>query len=270
MPLKTGSLADLAPLPEKSEPSILFQLTHQMLSALDYLSSRNLCHRDVKPANILFSTHHDQHHFQLADFGLANHQQLAGTVCGTRVYAAPELHPDYGLGRYRQTPKMDVWSLFVTIASQMSSAKFDQDRLAYCSYHEILASVRAAAAQALAALEPMARENPDLRASAAQILVVHFNGQGLTTLSSEVGEIPEVPAPAPAERPRPSRTTSSRPAPALGRPRNQQEEASRPVREPKRKSPPTPRAPDRITKSRTPPVRQRSMPGSFDWREMEF
>ncbi|RMD39837.1 hypothetical protein DV735_g5289, partial [Chaetothyriales sp. CBS 134920] len=185
MPLRTGSVYDLAPLPKETEQAVILQLSYQMLSALDYLSSRKLCHRDIKPANILYDVVDGNYTFQLADFGLANHQQWAETVCGTRVFAAPELHPDYGLGKYHQSPKMDVWSLFVTVASLMTAANFDRQKLATRGYSEILGFVEAVATHLLPGLQPMARENPELRASAAQMLVLHFDGQGLTTRRSE-------------------------------------------------------------------------------------
>ncbi|KND93286.1 NUAK family SNF1-like kinase 1, partial [Tolypocladium ophioglossoides CBS 100239] len=228
MPLRTGSVCDLAPLPKEIGQSIIFQLSYQMLSALDYLSERSLCHRDVKPANILYEVNNGNYTFQLADFGLVNYEQLAETVCGTRVFSAPELHPDYGLGKYRQTPKMDVWSLFVTVASLSAGAGFQEQKLATGSYSEILTFVRAAAAVRLPGLEAMARENPELRASAAQMLVMHFDGKGLTTRRSDVGPIPEVLA---------SAATETRPG--VPAPRPERQNAPQGVTsEPKRISPP--------------------------------
>ncbi|KAI3318579.1 kinase-like domain-containing protein [Xylariaceae sp. AK1471] len=91
----------------------------KMLSALDYLASENLVHRDLKPDNILYYKLPDKsgYQFQLADFGLANHLSLAKMVCGTGYYQAPELHPEFSGVRERQSPKMDVWSLLATMAA---------------------------------------------------------------------------------------------------------------------------------------------------------
>jgi serine/threonine protein kinase len=172
--------------PKENEQPFIRERTHQMLSALDYLSSKELCHRDVKPSNILFDKIDRRYNFQLADFGLANHQKHAKTWCGTRVYMAPELQHGHGLGKYPQTPKMDIWSLFVTIASLISGTKFDEKRLACGNYTEILAYAKFAADDFIPGYEPMARENPRLRASAAQMLVRRFGGKGLTTDESEM------------------------------------------------------------------------------------
>ena len=90
---------------------------------------------------------------------------------------------------------MDVWSLFVTVVSLMAPVNFDEEMLATGSYSNTLAFVRVAAANILPDLQPVARENPELRASAAQILIMYFNGKGSTTRQSEVGFTPEVPAP---------------------------------------------------------------------------
>lgn len=86
----------------------------QILKALHYLASQNLCHRDVKPANILYSKlDRAKYLFELADFGLVIHQRLASNPCGTSGFMAPEV--DLPLLGYPQTPKMDIYSLAMTI-----------------------------------------------------------------------------------------------------------------------------------------------------------
>lgn len=65
----------------------LAQHCEQMLSALDYLTCNDLCHRDVKPENILYWTNPGgDYTFQLADFGLANYRPQALTMCGISYY----------------------------------------------------------------------------------------------------------------------------------------------------------------------------------------
>ncbi|KAM4066441.1 kinase [Hirsutella rhossiliensis] len=130
LPLRHGNFLDLISLLKKPEEPFIFQVAFEMLSALDYLALRNLCHRDVKPANILCERKNDGTYiFQLSDFGLVDHQQLAQSVCGTSVFTAPEVLDGGGLEKSHQSPKMDVWSLFVTLAGIMTWTDFDQDKL---------------------------------------------------------------------------------------------------------------------------------------------
>ena len=188
-----GTVASLRPLPIETYGRTLTQLLEQMLSALDYLSSQDLCHRDIKPENILFDKIGDDYMFQLADFSLVGQQQQqqqqeADTIYGTWIYSAPELHPEHGQGRHRQSPKMDVWSLYVTIIAMLPQVDFNAGRLVDRPFSEMLAFVRGVAADPdiMPALAPMAREDPELRASAAQILVGLFDGWGLSTPRSDV------------------------------------------------------------------------------------
>ncbi|KZZ90282.1 Protein kinase-like domain protein [Moelleriella libera RCEF 2490] len=82
----------------------------QMLRALDYLDQNNLCHRDVKPENILYSDARadaDQVYlFQLADFGFATHHALTTTSRGTGLFMAPKFSGMHGF--HGQTPKVDI------------------------------------------------------------------------------------------------------------------------------------------------------------------
>ena len=67
-------------------------------AALDYAHSRELLHRDVKPANILIADGHGERRILLGDFGVARQLTDGGQggltatnmVVGTMAYAAPE------------------------------------------------------------------------------------------------------------------------------------------------------------------------------------
>ncbi|KAI0118159.1 kinase-like protein [Nemania sp. FL0031] len=190
MPLRQGSLHSLIQ-GRKAPNTICLQVLDQMLRALDYLAFRSYCHRDVKPLNILYQIlGQDKYLFQLADFGLANHFQNAKTFCGTTLYLAPELY-----NGQPQTPKMDIWSLFVTIAEIAPDYDFPPKTVDGPSH--IIQAVQKAAAASYPQLRPMARTNPTLRASAAQMLVTCFDGNGLTTPRRQIPPIePDVPQPA--------------------------------------------------------------------------
>jgi serine/threonine protein kinase len=155
-----------------------------MLEALDYLAFQGLCHRDIKPDNILYMPiNNHECIFQLADFGFANQTYLAQTHCGTPIFMAPEMH----FHTHPQTPKLDVWSLFVTIVSITRMAGFNSEKLK--SYNEVLGIVRMAVTL-LPSLSPMAHEDPTLRASGTQMLVQCFHGNGLTTPRGQIMPIP--------------------------------------------------------------------------------
>lgn len=173
MPLREGSVRKLCPL-SRTDPECVFMfqaLISQMLSALAYLAAKGLCHRDIKPDNILYQKNQHMYTFQLADFGLVNEQAMAGTFCGTNGYIAPEVSC-----RGKQTPKLDIWSLFVTFAVVWSMV--DEKALLISDSASVIESILNAAA-AMRYLEPMARVDPELRASAAemrQLLTMDFQG----------------------------------------------------------------------------------------------
>lgn len=192
MALCTGSLRELANEQQRElradAVSWQWQALEQMLRALDYLTTLNLCHRDVKPENILYNEGgtSGRYRFQLADFGLAKNLDLARgrTYCGTHWYLAPEL-----LFTEDQNPKMDVLSLFATMLDVLPA--YDFPPRATCSVSQVHKIVQDFAKEPgeTSYLKPMAAFNPDDRASAAQMLVALFEGRGLTTPRTEVPEL---------------------------------------------------------------------------------
>ncbi len=201
MPLCDGSLVNLANA--KSPPDTHNQLCtcvlEQMLSALDYLANMNLIHRDIKPENILY-TARGQHlyRFQLADFGLAQYRSVANSFCGTFYYQAPEFHPQISNVYADQSHKSDIWSLFATMMA--FKYRFDEFPPSTLNYRLVVSALRAQLG-IFTHLEPMARLHPDRRASAAQLLVLFFDGRGLTTPKSQIPPLqPDAPLPEPPGR----------------------------------------------------------------------
>ena len=90
--LSGGSLADRARAGPVS-PGEALEWLEQAAEALDAAHERGVVHRDVKPANLLFS---ERGELEVADFGIARAiddtagMTLAGTVMGTAGYLAPE------------------------------------------------------------------------------------------------------------------------------------------------------------------------------------
>lgn len=85
---------------------------YQMLRSLAYIHNIGVCHRDIKPQNILVDP--ESHVVKLCDFGSAKKLQKDETnisyIC-SRYYRAPELI--FGATDYNFC--IDVWSLGISI-----------------------------------------------------------------------------------------------------------------------------------------------------------
>lgn len=88
----------------------------QLLSAVSFLHSKNIAHRNIHPENILFNSN-DALNIKLLDFGssrkMGPNEPLQG-VYGTAYYVAPECM----VGAYDL--KCDVWSVGVVMYMLLS------------------------------------------------------------------------------------------------------------------------------------------------------
>mmetsp|Transcript_27495 Transcript_27495/g.20657 ORF Transcript_27495/g.20657 Transcript_27495/m.20657 type:complete len:154 (-) Transcript_27495:243-704(-) len=95
-------------------PTLLVKLyAYQTFRALAYIHALGICHRDIKPQNLLIDPNH--HLLKLCDFGSAKRvikgEVNVSYIC-SRYYRAPELI--FGATDY--TFAIDVWSAGCVIA----------------------------------------------------------------------------------------------------------------------------------------------------------
>lgn len=86
------------------------QLIKQILSAVRYIHSKGIIHRDLKLENFLFDNKGSQSELKMIDFGLSKHFSLGDThhePVGTRYTVAPEVLK----GSYDE--KVDIWAVGV-------------------------------------------------------------------------------------------------------------------------------------------------------------
>ena len=97
-----------------SMPLLLLKLySYQLLRSLNYCHSQGICHRDIKPQNLLVDP--STHRLALCDFGSAKRlvrgEPNIAYIC-SRYYRAPELC----LGATEYTTAVDMWSAGCVIA----------------------------------------------------------------------------------------------------------------------------------------------------------
>jgi len=98
-------------------PMIIVKLySYQMLKSLAYIHALGICHRDIKPQNVLVDP--NTHVVKLCDFGSAKRlikgEPNISYIC-SRYYRAPELI--FGATEY--TTAIDVWSTGTVIAEMI-------------------------------------------------------------------------------------------------------------------------------------------------------
>ena len=97
----------------KFDDLVLKIFSYQMLKCIGYLHSLGICHRDIKPQNILIDP--SDYSLKLCDFGCAKHlvstESNIAYIC-SRFYRPPELV----VGATFYTTQVDVWSMGCVIA----------------------------------------------------------------------------------------------------------------------------------------------------------
>jgi calcium-dependent protein kinase len=102
--------------------SMVARYMKKMLRAINHLHNKNICHRDLKPQNFLFSNEAADSELKLIDFGLAHRfsedlykqKMCMETFVGTPHFIAPEMLK----GKYDK--KCDIWSLGVIMCLMLT------------------------------------------------------------------------------------------------------------------------------------------------------
>ncbi len=94
----------------------------QLLTALSYLHyTCDICHRDVKPENIMFSNKNEITGLKLLDFGLSSDRFESKNYlenCGTLIYMAPEQ-----INKMIYSKAVDVWSVGIILYMLLNKGK---------------------------------------------------------------------------------------------------------------------------------------------------
>ena len=123
MELLKTSLQDIRHNGVVTNKSILSKICNQMLSAIEYIHSKNIIHRDIKPENIMFKT--NKQDICIIDFGLAKYYKVDGQhvpftnnmdVIGSFNYCSRNMNRGY-----RPSRRDDIESLLYVILNMTTN-----------------------------------------------------------------------------------------------------------------------------------------------------
>ncbi|CAD8154031.1 unnamed protein product [Paramecium octaurelia] len=118
-----GSLNEF--MKQSLDESTISQIMHSIFTGIQYLHSKQIIHRDIKPDNILIKNTEDLSSIKIADFGLSyqykpeiRYYQTVSQQCGTFIYMAPEqiLNKAYNKA-------VDMWSCGIVLYMLLNQGK---------------------------------------------------------------------------------------------------------------------------------------------------
>ena len=105
-------IAQFHPLPER----VIMRISKDVITALKYLHSQNIVHRDLKSANVLIAA--ENRAVKISDFGLsrvAQSKQSNAESAGSPYWMAPEMLNNTGHGF-----PADIWSMGCTLIEMIT------------------------------------------------------------------------------------------------------------------------------------------------------
>lgn len=159
------------------------EITRQILTAIKYVHSLKISHRDLKPDNILIAQD-DPVMVKITDFGLAkisNTGTFMKTFCGTLAYVAPEVLDNSAFqanNMDKYSSLVDMWSLgclvYVILTGHLPFSGQSQEQLykqiRQGSYHERPLKEAGVSEEAIDFLNRLLEVNPALRLDASKAL----------------------------------------------------------------------------------------------------
>lgn len=118
-----GPLLDRVPFTESQASHIM----RQLMSAVSYLHSKHIVHRDIDCANILFRTPDENSDIKLIDFGSATELELVPNHPGAYKFLKEKTGSLHVMApeviRQRYGPKADVWSCGIVAYTILNDGK---------------------------------------------------------------------------------------------------------------------------------------------------
>ena len=134
---------------------IVKMYSYQMMRALAYIHTVGVCHRDIKPQNILVDP--SNHTLKMCDFGsakkLVKGEPNVSYIC-SRYYRAPELI----FGETEYSPAIDVWSTGCVIAELVLGTPLFPGESAVDQLVEIIKILGTPTKQQIQAMNPEYKE----------------------------------------------------------------------------------------------------------------